>query len=413
MHFLALKQITLRSKTAILMIVTGLTFMSASSLAQDKEYKSVMALIESKSAVLANNVLNNNAKTFTDYTDQKGQWEIKSDRSWCSGFVPGIFWYLNSLTGDKVWKERAMLWTEGVRNRATKTDNDTGFQIFDSFGLGYTIGGENNADYKSVLIDGANTLVQQRYNPQIGAFRSWKQGIKNPTSLPFEVNIDQLMNMELVLWVGENANKPEYTKMAISHADKTWENNVRNNGSTYHVVGYNLKGEVVDKRTHQGWKKDSTWSRGQAWAVYAYAMYYRYTGLERMLDRSKKSYQYFIDATKQQSNDWVPYADFDAPIDSNNPRDSSATAIVASALLELYQITQDKKYLQDAEAMLISLSTPAFLAIDPSYQSILLKGSEKWGEAEVGSIFGDYFFIEALYRWQLWSPKKLPENFFL
>ena len=414
MRFSEIKQIPFSLKLSTMIAITSLTFISACSATnekQNKEYKTVMDLVESKSSVLAQVALKNDQELFTDYTNQAGKWDRKSDRTWCSGFVPGLFWYIDALAEDEIWKQRAMFWTEGVRSRAYATDNDTGFQIFDSFGLGYTLGGENSEDYKSVMIDGATTLVEQRYNPTVGAFRSWKQQIKNPNTLPFEVNIDQLMNMELVLWVGENADKPEYTQMAISHADKTWENNVRENGSTYHVVGYNHKGEVVDKRTHQGWKDDSTWSRGQAWAVYAYAMYYRYTGLDRMLARSKKSYQYFIEATKKQTNDWVPYADFDAPIDAQNPRDTSATAIVASALLELYQITKDEKYLQDAEAMLLSLSTPQFLAMDPTYQSILLKGSEKWGEPEVGSIFGDYFFTEALYRWQRWSPRKLPDNF--
>lgn len=385
--------------------------MPVSTFAVDKEYKNVMDLIESKSAALANVSLSNDRETFTDYTDEEGEWDTKSDKTWCSGFVPGIFWYLNALTEDKVWKERAMHWTEGARSRAHETDNDTGFQIYDSFGLGYTIGGENNADYKSVLIAGADTLVEERYNPKIGAFRSWKQRVDDPEEMPFEVNIDQMMNMELVLWVGKNANKPEYTQKAISHADKTWANNIRENGSTYHVVGYNAKGAVIDKRTHQGWQDESTWSRGQAWSVYAYAMFYRYTGLERMLARSKKSYEYFIAATKNQSSDWVAYSDFDAPLDEDNPRDTSATAVVASALLELYQITKDEKYLNDAQAMLVSLSTPEFLAMDPAYQAILLKSSEKWGEPEVGSIFGDYFFVEALYRWKQWAPKKLPANF--
>ena len=130
-----------------------------------------------------------------------------------------------------------------------------------------------------------------------------------------------------------------------------------------------------------------------------------------MLERSKKSYEYFIEATKKQTSDLVPYADFDAPLNAKNPRDTSATAVVASALLELYNITKDEQYLQDAEAMLASLSTPEFLAMDSAYEAILLKGSEKWGEPEVGSIFGDYFFVEALYRWQQWAPKQLPTNF--
>lgn len=402
-----------RSIFGISVFMIGYTMLSSSVFADHptNTYKNVLHLIESKSENLATNVLDNDKETFTDYTDTDGEWDTKGDETWCSGFVPGLFWYLNAITENKAWKQRAKHWTEGTRSRAYATDNDTGFQIFDSFGLGYTIGGENTDDYKGVIVDGAKTLVDERYNENIGAFRSWKQGVSNPKRMPFEVNIDQLMNMEIILWVGANANKPEYTRMAISHADKTWKNNNRKNASTYHVVAYDKKGEVVDKRTHQGWEDHSTWSRGQAWSVYAYAMFYRYTGLVRMLDRSIKSYEYYIAATKKQTDDYVPYADFDAPIDDDNPRDTSATSIVASALLELYKITKDEKYLNDAEAMLISLSTPEYLAIDPSHESILLKGSEKWGEPEVGSIFGDYFFVEALYRWKIWSPRALPERF--
>lgn len=376
-------------------------------------YVNVMQLVEDKSRALALNVLDNDKDTFVDYTDTDGEWDTVGDWSWCSGFVPGLFWYLHALTGKQEWKGYAKNWSEGVRSRAYATDNDTGFQIFDSFGLGYTLGGENTPDYKKVLIDAANTLVTERYNKTIGAFRSWEQGTDDPESMPFEVNIDQLMNMELILWVGKHANKPEYTQMAISHADITWKNNFRKDGSTYHVVEYDEDGKVENKRTHQGWKTESTWSRGQAWAVYAYAMYYRFTGLDRMLERSKKSYQYYLAATQKQSNDWIPYSDFDAPLDKDNPRDSSAAAVVASALIELYTITNDPQYLSDAKAMLESLASTEYLALDPNYQSILLKGSEKWGEDEVGAIFGDYFFVEALYRWKSWIKQPLPKYFAL
>lgn len=45
---------------------------------------------------------------------------------------------------------------------------------------------------------------------------------------------------------------------------------------------------------------------------------------------------YFVD---NLPDDNVPYADFDAPVDSDNPKDSSATAIVTSALFELFELT--------------------------------------------------------------------------
>jgi len=371
----------------------------------------VLDLVIEKADYLAVTVLDNNREAFTSYTTESGDWIIQPDATWTSGFIPGIYWYLYAMTGDTHWQEYALHWSEGTLSRAYATDNDTGFQIFNSFGLGYTLGGQDNQDYLDVLSTGAYTLVDQRYNPDIGAFRSWDQSIANPYELPFEVNIDQLMNMELVLWVGLNNDNPDYIDYAIQHADNTWLNNVREDASTFHVVSYNLDGTTNLRRTHQGWRDDSTWSRGQAWAVYGYTMYYRYTGLDRMLERAIANFDYFIEATEAQTDDFVPYSDFDAPIDEMNPRDSSATAIVASAALELYHITGEERYLDIAEEMLLSLTSDEFLSTDGLYDSILLRGSEKWGEPELGTIFGDYFFIEALYRWTQWSPRELPPEF--
>lgn len=345
------------------------------------------------------------APLFTAYTDNTGEWIPRTGYVWTSGFVPGIFWYLSKLSNDDKWEEYAKAWTEGLKSRATATHNDTGFQIFNSFGLGYTIGENSTREYKDIIITAADTMVIQRYNPNIGCFKSWRHDSRDPYSQPFEVIIDQLMNMELILWVANETGNSEYKQYAINHADNTWENHIREDNSSYHVVHYHPDGTVDLKRTHQGWMKESTWSRGQAWAVYAYIMYYRYTGLERMLERSIKTYNYFIGATAKQSDDNIPYSDFNAPIDDKNPRDSSAAAIVASASLELYKVTGESIYLENAEKIILSLSKDEFFSRDRDYDSILLKGSEKWGTPEVGTIFGDYYFLEALYRWEKWLKK--------
>ncbi|MDC7219873.1 MAG: glycoside hydrolase family 88 protein [Spirochaetales bacterium] len=397
-------------RKSLLIILLGIGLFSCAG-KPDMSGVTVLGLAEAKAARMAEVSLMNNGEQFVSYTDEKGLWRVKSDKTWTSGFVPGEFWYLYALSGEGVWKDRALLWTEGCRSRAYATDNDTGFQVFDSFGLAYTLGGEVSQDNLDVLLAGADILVNQRFNHEIGCFRSWKQSIVKPEILPFEVNIDQLMNLELVLWAGLNGGNPDYIDFAVSHADRTWENHVREDGSTFHVVDYNGDGSVCLKRTHQGWMDDSTWSRGQSWAVYAYAMLYRYTGLERMLERSIKCLEYFVMATEYQTDDWVPYSDFDAPLDGDNPRDTSAAAVVASACLELYHITGDELYLDRAESFILALGSEEFLAWDMNYDSLLLKGSEKWGKPEVGAIFGDYFFVEALYRWSEWSPRALPESF--
>jgi hypothetical protein len=354
---------------------------------------------------------------FTEYSNTSGVWQIKSRSTWCSGFTPGLFWYLYNLTGEQKWLDRARSWTEGVRARATEADNDTGFQIYCSFGLGYILTGETDTDYLDVMKTAANTFATQRYNPTIGSYRAWTNTSSNPVASPsitasttnpndmvFEVNIDMMMNMELPLYVGMNGGNPDYVDYAVAHADRSWENLVRVDGSTFHVVGYKADGTVDYKRTHQGWKTDSTWSRGQAWAVYGYAMVYRYTGLQRMLQRSELLFDYFMAATAAQTDDFIPYSDFDAPLDASNSRDTSAAAIVASAALELYNMTEDEKYLDAARNILLSLGSPTYLAQGTDYQPILLKASSKWGDPEVGASFADYYYVEAMMRYRALFP---------
>ena len=63
--------------------------------------------------------------------------------------------------------------------------------------------------------------------------------------------------------------------------------------------------------------------------------------------------------------DKVPYWDFDTPDIPNTPRDASAAAIMASALIELSQLDKSeeaKSYLEYAEQQIRSLSSPEYLA---------------------------------------------------
>ena len=367
-------------------------------------------------------ILGNNTR-FMDYSTTAGTWRTQSRSSWCSGFAPGLFWYMYDLTGESKWQTWAENWTNGVRQRATEADNDTGFQIYCSFGNGYQFTDDNDADYWSVLETAANTFATQRFNPTIGAYRAWTNSSSNPVSSPsitasttnpnamvFELNNDMMMNMELPLFVGKNGGDSAHVDRAVAHADTTWEDLIRSDGSSIHVIGYKADGSVDYARTHQGWTPDSTWSRGQAWGVYGYAMVYRYTQLPRMLERSEAMFDYFMTATAAQSSDYVPYSDFDAPLNSLNPRDTSAAAIVAAAAMDLYEMTREAKYLTAARNIIESLSSSNYLAEGTSYQPILLKASSKWGDPEVGASFADYYYVEAMLRHREQFPATQPPD---
>jgi unsaturated chondroitin disaccharide hydrolase len=362
---------------------------------------------------------------FVAYTDIAGKWDNQGAWNWCSGFPAGLMWMMYAHTGEEKWATYGRDWTESVRSRSIATDNDTGFQIFCAYGYGLRYAGsvlsdEEKADYNSVLKTATETFTTQRYNNKVGGFRSWPARARDPYRGRFEINIDEMMNLELPAHVAVTTNDAGLMEKVISHADTTWQNQIfkaqdtewedmespeyvkRRLGSTWHVVGYDPEtGRVIGKRTAQGDKSESTWSRGQSWAVYGYAMIYRFTHERRNIRFAEACFDYFMEATKAQSNDSVPYSDFDAPVDKTHPKDTSAAAVVASAAIELYQITKKEKYKLAAEQILNDLTSPAYLAQGTAYQSILLKGSLEFDrKEEIGSIFGDFYFVEAMLRYR-------------
>ncbi|CAN0005306.1 unnamed protein product [Pylaiella littoralis] len=354
---------------------------------------------------------------FTSYTDEQGEWLTISEGGdpitqtvWTSGMVAGMYWYQYEATGETVWKEYAEDIQVGLEGVELLDDNDIGFQVLNSFGLGYRLAG--TASYKDRVLAGADSLYTQRYVSNIPAFWSWK----NPSSRPEwnqAVNVDMIMNMEIMLWAAVNGGDASYSDAVVGHAGTTWEDIVRDDYSTFHVADYDLDtGDLVDRGTYQGWMDDSTWSRGQAWAVYGFTMVYRYLPEEIFLERAVNLLSYFNGNLREDN---VPYSDFDAPIDSTNPRDSSSTAIVASALLELFQLTGKPDYLEMGQEYLSSLlfSTDYVdAAATDGWEAVLRASSAAWGDPEVGSVTGDYFTLEAMasVRYKTMAPSTLLRN---
>ena len=287
-------------------------------------------------------------------TDENGKWKPRSKGTWghwACGFWPGALWYLYKETSDQTWKQWAQGWTEPLENNRFRThDHEAGFTVYRSFGFGYHITAEPG--YKPVILDATESLLT-RYNPTVGCIRSWN-------SYTFPVITDGMMMLEMVFWASKNGGDPNWYDMAVSHAVKTMQNNVRPNGSTWQIVDYNPgTGGVIGKYNKQGYSNDSTWSRGQAWGICGFTIAYRETNDPNFLETAKRVADYFIDNLPE---DYVPYWDFNAPGIPDEPRDSSASAIAASGLLELSELVpaqQDKeRYYNAACNILASLSSP-------------------------------------------------------
>ena len=333
-------------------------------------------------------------------TFEKGQLVTIPTRDWTSGFFPGSLWYLYEATGDARWRASAEKFTAYLEPEQNNTKtHDVGFMLYCSYGNGLRL--TDNPAYRSVLLNGAKSL-STRFNPTVGAIKSWDHGVGTFT---YPVIIDNMMNLELLFWAAHEGPAERYRDLAIRHADTTLKNHFRPDGSSFHVVDYDpADGHVLKRVTHQGAADDSAWARGQAWGLYGYTVMYRETKDPRYLALAQKIAAFVMNHPRLPA-DKVPYWDFDAPGIPNAPRDASAAAIMSSALLELrtYVGTADAaKYTSFAEQQIRSLASPAYLAEPGTNGGFILKHSTghkpKDSEVDVPINYSDYYFLEALLR---------------
>ncbi|MEM9984338.1 MAG: glucuronyl hydrolase, partial [Bacteroidota bacterium] len=140
--------------------------------------------------------------------------------------------------------------------------------------------------------------------------------------------------------------------------------------------------------------------RGQAWGLYGFVVCYRYTQDPKYLAQAQ-SIADFITQHPQMPKDGVPYWDFHAPNIPDEPRDVSAAAITASALVELNRYTGDQyaafvnKVMNSlaAEPYSVPLKREPRFVLDHSVGSI-----PHGGEIDQPLVYADYYYLEALMR---------------
>ncbi|WNG27317.1 alpha-12C2-mannosidase [Cystobacter fuscus] len=343
-----------------------------------------------------------------------GTWTLVSNTNkigWTQGFYPGLLWFMYERTGrDAYWSTKAEAWTLALDNQKsdpdiTKLTHDLGFKFMTSYGNAYRLTGSDTL--RQTMMTAANSLAQ-RYNAAAGIIDccDWSE------TPPWQVSMvtDTMMNLELLFWAARNGGDSNWSNLALNHALKTLTDMVREDGGTFHVVDYDNSGRLLGKRTYQGYSRDSTWARGQAWAIYGFTMAYRYTGDARMLQAAQRVANYYLDRVP---SDFIPNWDFEPA--APRQKDSSAAAIVASALQELSTYVTDpavaQRYWNAALSTLDTLCSPGYLAEGSPSPGILLHGvgfhpnqqNPRGAEVDKSLIYSDYFFVEALTRFKLAS----------
>lgn len=374
--------------------------------AQTRDRSSMVKLIDDEFKFAADQykVLSKNipeGQTPQSYANGKS---INKDiKWWCSGFYSGSLWYIYEQTKDETIKKEAEEALKTIAPNQTYTGNhDLGFMMYCSFGNAYRI--TRNEAYKDIIFRSAESLTT-RYNPKVQSIQSWNAN----KYWKFPVIIDNMMNLELLYWSSRNGADKKYADISIIHANTTLKNHFRPDFSSYHVVDYNPEnGKVLRKATWQGAADCSSWSRGQAWALYGYAMMYRFTKDKAYLKQAQGIAKFILTHPNLPA-DKIPFWDFDAQGIPYAKRDASAGAIIASALLELAQYSGDEKkreYLNVSEIIIKSLSSDAYRAKAGQNGGFLLMHSTGAyplnSEIDVPLIYADYYYLEALGRYKKW-----------
>lgn len=339
--------------------------------------------------------------------NKTGVVEVSKTNWWCSGFFPASLLYVYEHTNDKEILRIAQKRLDLQEPMKHYTGNhDLGFMMFNPFGHAYRLFKRPN---DKTTIDTAAMSLITRYRPSIKSIQSWNKN-KN---FNCPVIIDNMMNLELLMWVSQNGGDPKFREIAINHANSTITNHYRSDYSAFHVLDYDLEtGKLIAGKNHQGYNDASAWSRGQAWGFYGFVMMYRFTKDQRYLDHARNIAKFLLNHPNMPKDN-IMYWDFNTPDIPNTLRDASASAILASGLLELAQFTkgtESSDYINKSASIIKTLSSPAYCAAVGENGGFLLKHSVGHlpanSEVDVPLTYADYYYLEALHRLKKWVLKK-------
>jgi len=344
-----------------------------------------------------------NTAAYPEITDPAGTWQTTTARNWTSGFFAGAMWQLQRRTLEKSWRLQATAWTEGGIAHQVGVSEDGGFRFIPSY-LNLYRAMQRKSD--RLILTAATQTKVNTFDPTVGMFRciEFRPSTSGDPRANFPVLVDVSMDLELVYWAAKSSGNLHWIDMANSHLSKVIEHFIRPDGGTIQW-GYfdESTGDFISGETRQGYADTSTWSRGQAWLIYSLVNAYAETGRADFLAAAKRVADYWL---AHVPADMVPPWDFDAPASAGTFKDSSAAAVAASAFVKLSQLiagTADgARYYAAAEATLSSLASPAYLNTAASAgRGILLHGA-KWvaqGRSDNSLIYGDYYFLEAINRY--------------
>ncbi len=331
---------------------------------------------------------------------QDGKWvhEGPAWTHWCDGFLPGLMWIFAKRAEpnspeQKFWMDHAISYTKPLEPRKHDRDvHDHGFLFLSTYYRWHRL--THEPALRDVIIEGGRTL----------ALRFQERGqYLNSFVAENSLMIDAMMNVGIIYYAARETGDRRLRDIALRHSHTTRRALVRGDGSIAQEGLFDTEtGEFLRQSAHQGYRGDSCWSRGLAWALYGFTTCYEYSRDPHFLQTAQACADYYI---QHCPSDGIPPWDFNAPLENRVLLDTSAAAICASGLLRLRRLVPDALlghlYWSTAVQILRALCEKQVAKSDPLWEGILRGGVyhvHKGLGVDESVIWGEYFFCEALER---------------
>lgn len=315
---------------------------------------------------------------------------------WTNGFFAGMMWQMYHATGKEIYEKKAKEVEEQLDvalEEFKELYHDVGFMWMHTAVADYKLTKDERSYDRGMH---AANLLAGRFNILGNYIRAW-----NEDKAGWMI-CDCMMNLSLLYWASEESKDPRFAAIAKRHAQKTIEVLVREDGSSNHIAILDpLTGDVIETPGGQGYESGSSWSRGQAWILYGFAISYAHTKEEKYLNIAKKAAHYFI--SNVALSDYLPLCDFRAP---KEPMyyDASAGACAACGLLEIAKHVPEfeKDLYQKSALKLLQAMEQNFANWDMTKDGILGMGKIAYHDEPKRKqdyiVYADYFFTEAILR---------------
>lgn len=332
-----------------------------------------------------------------------GKYEICDDYwRWVVAFWPGLLWLLYEESGHEPFKSIAIECEEKMDEALHDYENlhhDVGFMWELTSIKNYNLTG-NKTSRKRALI--AASHLASRFNIKGSFMQAWNINDVNDADVLGLSIIDSTMNLPLLYWASKELGTPRFKHIAMAQTKTVLNNFVREDGSVNHMVVFDPEnGNKLHSVGGQGYSETSAWSRGASWALHGLTLGYEHTNEEEYLEGAKKVADFFIE---NLSEDNIPAWDFRAPVDQRDASDTSAAACAASGLLSLSKHVSDEEskiYFEAGKRIIKAVYEKYGTYNDDDEQGIILGGTFNYPLGlgiNVSLIYGDYYFVEALYK---------------